>query len=54
MHSVRSFRSIFRNDRLGKEPAEVLNTNTFRHCNPEFLHIWDVIDGVHLLDVFGF
>ena len=39
---------------LGKKSIEVLNSNTFRHCNPDFSHIWDVIDGVHLLDIFGF
>jgi hypothetical protein len=39
---------------LGKKSTEVFNTNTFRHCNADFLHLWNVIDGVHLLDVFWF
>ena len=38
----------------GEKPVKEANCYSFCHCNPDFLHIWDVIDGVHLLDVFGF
>jgi ATP-dependent DNA ligase len=29
----------------GKKSREVLNTNTFRNCSADFLHIWNMIDG---------
>ena len=39
---------------LSKETSEVLDLDALCHGNPNFLHLWDMIDGVHLLDVFGF
>ena len=44
-----AFRMVLRS----KETSEVLDQNTLRQGNPNFLHLWDMIDGVHLLDVFG-
>src|SRR5258708_234727 len=39
---------------LTKKSTKVLNANTFGNCSADFLHIWNMIDGVHLLDVFRF
>jgi hypothetical protein len=38
---------------LSKETSEVLDQKTLCHGNPNFLHLRDMIDGVHLLDAFG-
>ena len=38
---------------LSKETSEVLDQDALRYGNPNFLHLWDMIDGGHLLDVFG-